>query len=388
MDSVFSANEPTLGYLHQIRYGLFLILEKKEHDARLLIEKLDDISITTSDALDVYQTKLHIKGTANLTNASTDLWKTIRVWSDGIDKGIFDPESCLFTLITTANASIGSIPYLLRQDTLASRDVEDILGQLLNVSSSSKSGTNKACYDAFRSIGIEKQKKLLKKIVVIDASIDINTSKHQIEKILFYSTLPDKVSALFERLEGWFIGQIIKQLQNERFDISGREVHDKVLNIADSLKADNLPADFMQSIAAHDDLLQPYRNHVFVKQLQIIGAASKSINHAISDYHRAFSQKSKWIREGLITPTDDLKYDGRLIEDWERKFAIIEDCNGKGEDAKKLDGKRFYESHYVQTPPAIYIKERFKEHYMITGSCQMLSDKKSLGWHPEYKRII
>jgi hypothetical protein len=104
MDSIFSANEPSLGYLYQIRYGLLLIVSELNPEANLLIEKIDDISIERPDSLDVYQTKLHINSVANLTNASSDLWKTIRVWSEGIINNQIDPNNCLFNLITTATA--------------------------------------------------------------------------------------------------------------------------------------------------------------------------------------------------------------------------------------------------------------------------------------------
>ncbi len=94
MASIFSANEPNLGYLYQVRYGLMLIVSEQNQDAKLLIEEIDDISIDTPDSLNVYQTKLHINSVASLTNASPDLWKTIRVWSEGITKGELDPDNC------------------------------------------------------------------------------------------------------------------------------------------------------------------------------------------------------------------------------------------------------------------------------------------------------
>ena len=190
---------------------------------------------------------------------------------------------------------------------------------------------------------------------------------------------------MYQRLEGWFIGEVILQLQNQRAEIIGKDVQDKILDIADSLKVDNLPADFTISIASDEDQLSPYRNKIFVKQLDAVGVNSKLINHAISDYHRAFSQKSKWLRDGLINPTDEMLYDEKLIDDWERKFAILEDIVNTDDETKKSEGKKFYESHYVESPPSIHIKERFKEQYMITGSCQILSDKKKVGWHPNFK---
>jgi hypothetical protein len=388
MNSIFSANEPNLGYLFQVRYGLLLIVSEQNQAAKLLIEKMDDISIETPDSFDVYQTKLHINSIANLTNSSTDLWKTIRVWSVGITNGQLDPDNCLFNLITTAEASADTIPFKLKQGTSDKRDIEELLKLLLEVARTSKSTTNKAAYAAFIALTEDKQKKLIKNISVVDSSVDLNEAKTNIKKCLCYSTAPDKIEALYHRLEGWFVGEVILQLQNQRAEITGKDVQDKILDIADSLKADNLPADFTVSIAADENQLLPYRNKIFVKQLDIVGVNSKLINHAISDYHRAFSQKSKWLRDGLINPTDEMQYDEKLIDDWERKFAILEDITSADDETKKIEGKKFYECHYVKSQPSIHIKERFKEQYMVTGSCQILSDKKKVGWHPDFKTKI
>ena len=390
MNSIFSANEPSLGYLYQIRYGLMLIVSEQNQDAKLLIEQIDDISIERATSMDVYQTKLHIKSVANLTNASSDLWKTIRVWSEGIASGQLDPDNCIFNLITTAAAAIGTIPFRLKQGTSDTREIEEIQKDLLEVVANSQSKANNAAYVAFGALTNDQQKKLIKNISVIDSSINLNEAKDGIKKLLFYSTTSDKVEALYQRLEGWFVGEVILQLQNHRAEITGKNVQDKILDLADSFKSDNLPDDFADSIASDEEKLSPYRNKKFVKQLEAVGIKpnAKSISHAISDYHRAFSQKSKWLRDGLINATDEINYDSKLIEDWEKKFAILEDCAESTDEIQKTEGRRFYESHYVNTQPNIHIRERFKEQYMVTGSCQILSDKKKIGWHPKYKDII
>jgi hypothetical protein len=385
--SIFSANEPTLGYLYQIRYGLMLIVAERNEEAKLLIEKLDDISIDTINSLDVYQTKLHINSIANLTNASTDLWKTIRVWSEGIKNGTLNPETCIFNLVTTAIAPDGTIPSKLKQGTMRTRNVEEIINALLEVTKTSSSTSNSNAYNSFCSLTKEQQELLVEKIIIIDASLNLNEAKSNILHEVRNVTL--KTEALYERLEGWFIGQVILQLQNQRNEITVREVRAKIIDVADCLKADNLPNDFNIPITTDEEQLKPYRHLTFVKQLEIIDSNQRLINHAISDYHRAFSQKSKWLREGLISPLDETEYHNKIKEDWDRKFAIIADSTSSdNEETQKHKGKAFYETHYVNQCPQIHIKERFKEQYMTTGCCQMLSDKKEIGWHPDFENKI
>ena len=71
-----------------------------------------------------------------------------------------------------------------------------------------------------------------------------------------------------------------------------------------------------------------------------------------------------------------------------RRIIYVYLRRGDGAPPKKTEGKKFYESHYVNTQPNIHIRERFKEQYMVTGSCQILSDKKKVGWHPNFKDIV
>lgn len=385
--SIFSASEPSLGYIYQIRYGLLLIVSEKDDTAKLLIEQIDDISIDTSSSLDVYQTKFHLKSVANLTNASPDLWKTIRVWSEQISNGTIDPDKTVFNLITTANAVADTIPSKLKFSTKKTRDLASIQTELLSVIQTSSSTTNKAGYEAFTALTDDQQKKLIKNIVVSDASCDLNEAKEGILTELRYATI--KPQALYERLEGWFLDQIIKQLLNSRDSISAKEVKERIIDIADTLKADNLPSDFQQSIAHDETQLAQYRSQTFVKQLELVKLNNSLKNHAISDYYRAFSQKSKWLREGLIQALDEVKYDEQLSDDWCKKFALLSDeIPNETDEAKSERGQNFYKRFYVETHPQIHIKERFKESYMVTGSCQMLSDKKRLGWHPEFEKLI
>ncbi|MFP3831466.1 ABC-three component system protein [Chryseobacterium sp. SIMBA_028] len=383
--SIFSASEPNLGYLYQIRYGLMLIISEPNDEAKLLIEKIDDISIDSLNSLDVYQTKFHVNSVANLTNASVDLWKTIRVWSEGIKNGSFNIDNSIFNLVTTATASNGTIPFKLKQGTQSIRDVDKIVDDLSQIARTSTNTINSKAYTSFLSLTVEQQKGLVEKIIVTDASVDINEAKTKILHELRNSTL--KKDALYERLEGWFLSEVILQLQNLRAEITAKEVRLKVIDVADTLKFDNLPNDFDASITADANQLNIYRGFTFVKQLELVTVNPRSINHAISDYHRAFSQKSKWLREGLINPTDDIIYENKLKEDWDKKFSIIINP-ADDEETQKRVGKIFYESHYVNQCPQIFIKDRFRENYMITGCCHMISDKKEIGWHPNFENKI
>ena len=128
METDFSAKAPSLGYYFQIRYGLYLLLNHDGSDeSKLFFECLDDIEISDLNQLDLYQTKFHIKNSVNLTDRSTDLWKTIRVWSEAIKKGRLKLKESSFTLITTVQCTTSSILGKLRTNTIDSKSAVDKL---------------------------------------------------------------------------------------------------------------------------------------------------------------------------------------------------------------------------------------------------------------------
>lgn len=100
----FSAPESGLGYLYQARYALWLLLDGPE-EREVVLETLDDIVMGQDGTpRDLLQTK-HNSVPARLTDASPQLWKTLRIWSTYLKDGLIRVPPTTLTLITTAEAS-------------------------------------------------------------------------------------------------------------------------------------------------------------------------------------------------------------------------------------------------------------------------------------------
>ncbi|MHB8392406.1 MAG: hypothetical protein ACYDBH_22965, partial [Acidobacteriaceae bacterium] len=127
----FSAADSALGYLYQVRVALLLSLRrlKSGSDFVISLEVLDDVAFVTAEGTpqEVLQTKHHLDGRASLTDASTDLWKTLRVWFEMSAAGTISSNTALH-LLTTAQCPDGSIASCLRN---VNRDVEAALGKLV-----------------------------------------------------------------------------------------------------------------------------------------------------------------------------------------------------------------------------------------------------------------
>ncbi|MGF7077721.1 ABC-three component system protein [Mucilaginibacter sp. UYCu711] len=385
----FSAKEPSLGYYYQLRLGLYLILKAKAKPKSIIkIENLDDIVIEDVDTMDLFQTKLHINSIANLTDASPDFWKTIRVWSENIKNGYVDVKNTVFTLMTTA--AIGTDSFIENLKTIDElRDTGSIQKAMLKIASESTSVANAKGYAAFQSLTEDEQFDLINNITVLDNSLSIDQALTSIQAELRYSTHPKKLDSLIERLEGWWFQLCILLLQDKIDHISLEEIQIKIAGINDSLKDDNLPDDFANPIEIDEESLEDYQDKLFVSQLKLIAVKSNMLRSAINDFHRAFKQRSKWLREELTSVDDEELFEKRLEDHWSNIFAMIkDDCEGMDEASLQKIGHDFYKKFYIEKVPPIKIRERFTSEYLTRGSCHILSDKKKIGWHPNYTDLL
>ena len=194
----FSAQEPSLGYYHQIRFSLYLLLQNKDKDNPCIkLENLDDIVIEDINRVDLYQTKLHINSIADLTDRSADFWKTIRVWSEAIISNLINVESTIFTLITTANVGETSFVKNLKMN-FEKPDLAEVLNKMLQISAETTNETNKKGYEAFKNLTEEQQKKLIGNITIIDSSLSIEDTLAALKNELKFSAPVGKIDMFLE----------------------------------------------------------------------------------------------------------------------------------------------------------------------------------------------
>jgi len=190
--SIFDASASALGYIYQVRYALLLALQKigqvnDPDDCFISIEKLDDIAFEENgDPVELLQAKYH-GSPGNLTDRSSDLWKTIRIWSEMIMDTSKPFEAATFTLLTTENAAPQSIAcYLGVADE--GRDVEKALETMLEISCETGNKTNKTAYEKFSSLELWQKKKLLNSVYIVSNSATILEVEEKIKRNLRMST--------------------------------------------------------------------------------------------------------------------------------------------------------------------------------------------------------
>ena len=168
--SKYNAGPSLAGYLFQCRLALLIGLQmaKKKPNGHISIEKFDDITFHGEDlSLCLLQSK-HTATPKSLRDIGADVWNTLGIWMEHLEKGIIPFSSTRFVLITTSSAPDDSAMALLRAGT-SSDDRQKCLQKLREVAAKSKNqGTSAARY-RFLSLSDEQVRTLLNQIDVLDS---------------------------------------------------------------------------------------------------------------------------------------------------------------------------------------------------------------------------
>ena len=312
----FEASAAAVGYLYQFRRALLFCVEHLETglDWSVAIEAGDDIEVRRDSTTGWWQLKHRAPGT-KITDAATDLWKSLRIWATALAKEHPGTDRPDFFLLTTAVAPEGSAAYHLRPlGPDSTRDESKALRLLEEARVASTNKTNKAAYEAWDGLNSEQRAILISRIQVLDKGPDIEEATALLMRRAALVVGHDHASAFVERLDGWFQHRVIEQLRNASVGpVTGLEFDQVFGKRRNEFRPDNLPID--GDVAEIDGGDANHADSTFVRQLTLIGVGQSRIRYAIRDYLRAFIQRSRWSEENLLRPGELGDYERRLVEE-------------------------------------------------------------------------
>lgn len=379
--SNFSATEAALGYLYQVRLALLSSLQRlaKDEVFAVYLETLDDVVFEQDgSALELLQLKHHRERSANLTDASTDLWKSFRVWMEGRANGTIPEDARLYLITTSSVGRDSSISYLMCEN----RNEDEALKQLQITVSTSTNQTNAPAYSLFRNLLPDAQAALVSSITILPNAPNINDVGEALRVQARLSVKRSHLESFLSRLEGWWYRRTVGQLiAPDTHPILSNEIESTVDDLREQFKDEALPVD--QDILEVEVDSAAYEDRTFVRQVRLTDIGRQRILFAIRDYYRAFEQRSRWIREDLILIGDLDKYERCLREEWEFQFARIAD--EIGDDATEQMKRAAAQKIYIWMEDSDFpIRSQVRERSITRGSFHILSDGLKVGWHPEF----
>lgn len=385
------ASEQMIGYLYQVRYALYLLLDNDNTNYQISIEKFDDVAFEENGSpKELIQLKHHVNKGGSLADNSVDLWRTLKVWIDMVsenDNLLYNSE---FFLITTSSAPEKSAAEILSK-TDKDRSIVEAYDRLKSITETSENQTNKPFYKAFNNMGEERMKNLLKHIVVIPKADNIVDSERKIRKELRYCCTTQNEDFIFQRLEGWWFGQVIQALSSDNpVYFAQKQVRGLIEDIRSEYAADNLPIDdeilLLNNIL--EENLEPQQK-IFLEQLRLLNLHSGHLNTALMNYYRAYQQRAKWVRDDLIYANELVKYERRLLDSWKeaRNWMLdeLQKLDEIDEKSKIEEGKNVYKKLMDKD---IRIREKCGEPFVMKGSYHILANELKIGWHVDFRERL
>lgn len=401
--SQYSAAASLLGYIYQSRLALLESLKrlKSDPDIAVAIETLDDVVFEKDGSpTEVIQVKHHITRKASLTNASTDLWKTIRIWCDLFSGGLSE-ENSILCLMTTEEAADNSAARHLR---IEGRNIAEAENLLLQTSQTSSNESNKEGYQKFNSFTPEQRKALLARVYILDNCPLSKDLQSYLSEELWGHCERQHSDQFLTYLEGWWLQRVVAgldgseltdiadmKIDSESFTrkkhkilkITGREIDAQLVDLRERFKSDSLPIHPEIQSAKPD--VTSFSNWAFIKQLRLINVSENRIKRAVTNFYKASEQRSRWVRESLIIDDDLERYDDLLKEEWGIHFDQSKDAMPLNPtDADRIaSGQKVYQ--WAEAEAHIPIRPSCQDRFITRGSYQMLANRLRVGWHPEFE---
>lgn len=264
------ATEQMLGYLYQVRYALALLLDNSDPNCQISIEKFDDVAFgKDGEPIQLIQLKHHIKKQGNLTDNSTDLWRTLKVWIDAITQKPDILRETEFLIITTAVAPENEASSYLKRDD--NRDTATAYEKLKKVCTQSKNKDHQKYYQAFIKLDEATMKQLFERIYILDGASNIVGVEQTIRRNIRYSSIPKYEKFIFERLEGWWFQKAVNALCSDQpIFVTQNQVRAFIVTISQEYSDENLP---IEDIFNLDDLKESdlsENEKIFYEQLKLI----------------------------------------------------------------------------------------------------------------------
>ncbi|OMR82247.1 hypothetical protein AQ731_28975 [Burkholderia pseudomallei] len=355
---------------------------KQDEGQSLLIEADDDVELRDIEGRKTLISLKHKQAGETVGTLSTDFWKSVRIW---LDRYIRDGKlACEHSYCMATTARVGPSSILKYFQEGSAPKPADFAVQLIAELEGSKASLSAQVKATLTSLSGDEQRDFFERIVIADSSLRIKELDSAFEPLMRSVAQKFRVDVR-ERMEGWWLSQAIEVIQGDREPITGAEVWAKFASINSEYYDERLPITFEDEYPPEgiDPLKDPRQ---FVQQLRAIGMPTDSLELAILDFYRAFSQRAHWARVNVLVGGEMKKFERRLVEEWKRAKAWVKINETDNEEQLQEAGRRLYDWAENQSR-GLQIRKQVTEDFIRRGSLHILADEKPeprVHWHPKF----
>lgn len=372
------------GYIYQVRLALMALLGAN-FGYKVELETLDDVVTrrANGEVLSALQSK-HSLGDTTYTIKSTDIWKTLRVWSQLVTLNLIE-SSTAFILLTTATVDASSpLVVLLPGNPKEPPALLKLRHALDDVAKAAENEKLKTSYTAWLALSDAQKSHILANTILQSAEPQLAGIGTRLDDAIRRLAIrPERVSLYRERVLGWFDGIIDERLSTGGCSISYEELLDKVMELNESISPLDLPNTMGDAPTPELDE-ERVRDPIYLRQLYLLEAAEPELINAVKMFHRGRSQRQHWLDLKLTIGLRLNGYDQDLKTKWSvvhsRASREVATSPERARDIGRTVFDTCMDYSGAGLGPQVF-------QHVSCGSYHMLANdpKLEVGWHPDFR---
>jgi len=184
-------------------------------------------------------------------------------------------------------------------------------------------------------------------------------------------------------LGGWFQKLVMQRIASgESAFVKFQELRARFLARFDQLRARELVDFAAARVSTLEARSRLSARPIFVQQLDLIDLDEETKLKAVLDFLSAECNRTAWIGDEFLDEATAADLERKLQNYWSNRRSHVELVYGHGHHTKEQRGQLLYSECMTRQET---IRDVSPPASTIPGTYHALSDKKDLGWHPEWE---
>jgi len=373
-----NASGQLLGYAIQFPRALCHLL-KALPGSKVCIEVHGDVATIASTGEVVAEEDKSSVSSNPVTDKSTDLWKTLSNWVNGVLSGEFDVNATTFVLYRNKSGRKGLADAFDACTTKA--QAEQVL---LNAEAAFADVDDAhAIWPYYKNAAIDHPEVLAEVVTRFQLETGEGAGFDEVALVLRTMKVPaSQRRAVTHHLSGWLVKATMELISQRKPAIFTYEEFEHECTVIFSRARYMELLDFTtHAPVSQDEIEKEIRNRpIYLRQIELVEAEDDDFIEAVTDFLKAKTNRDKWIEEELIDEQVAEEFESNLRRFWKNKRTEVRLVHSNlDKEARGLLLLSQCQTHQetirnVKPPPST-----------IAGTYHALADKAHLGWHEDWE---
>lgn len=373
-----NASGQLLGYAIQFPRALYHLL-KATVGCSVCIEVHGDVATVLPNGNVIAEEDKSSVVSNPVTDKSTDLWKTLSNWVDGIKTGEFKASTTTFVLFRNKSGRAGLAEAFDQCTTRAQADqvLVDAASRFTDIDD------KHAIWSYYKNVLLDNRDTLIDVVVKLQLETGDSSGYQAVEQELRGKYVPiSQIEAVVKHLNGWLVKLVVTRIsQKQPAIIKFDEFAHEWSVLFERARCLELLDFTTYSPPSSDEIDCHVRSRpTYLRQIEFVNGDNDDLIQAVTDFLKAKTNRDKWIENELIDERVAGDFETNLCNFWrnkkkevslvnrttltkeERGMLLLAACQGHSETIRS-----------IKPPPST-----------IAGTYHALANMPILGWHDDW----